>query len=98
MADPKLSKTASGLRPVQKMKMSTKTLKSLSRGRGIHRRPRRFRFGFRKIAGLTDAKALHMTGYGTVASHPGYPDAWLATYTDMLDRAAAIASLGDRKS
>jgi 2-methylisocitrate lyase-like PEP mutase family enzyme len=44
-----------------------------------------------KLADRTDAKALYMTGYGTVASYLGYPDAGLATYTDMLDRAAAIA-------
>jgi Phosphoenolpyruvate phosphomutase len=44
-----------------------------------------------KIANLTNAKALYMTGFGTVASYLGYPDAGLATYTDMLDRAAAIA-------
>src|ERR1044072_5581712 len=44
-----------------------------------------------KLADRTDAKALYMTGLGTVASYLGYPDAGLATYTDMLDRAAAIA-------
>jgi 2-methylisocitrate lyase-like PEP mutase family enzyme len=44
-----------------------------------------------KIADRTAAKALYMTGYGAVASYLGYPDAGLATYTDMLDRAAAIA-------
>ena len=30
--------------------------------------------------------ALYMTGYGTVASHLGIPDAGLATYTDMVGR------------
>ena len=49
-----------------------------------------------KIAGLTAAKALYMTGYGTVASYLGYPDAGLATYTDMVDRAAAIARAVDQ--
>jgi 2,3-dimethylmalate lyase len=44
-----------------------------------------------KLADRSKAKALYMTGYGTVASYLGYPDAGLATYTDMLDRAAAIA-------
>jgi 2,3-dimethylmalate lyase len=43
-----------------------------------------------KLADRIKAKALYMTGFGTVASHLGYPDAGLATYTDMLDRAAAI--------
>ncbi|QAA93729.1 carboxyvinyl-carboxyphosphonate phosphorylmutase [Pollutimonas thiosulfatoxidans] len=34
---------------------------------------------------------LYMTGYGTVASYLGLPDAGLATYTDMLNRASAFA-------
>src|ERR1700677_3422788 len=44
-----------------------------------------------KIADRTDAQALYMTGYGVVASYLGQPDAGLATYTDMRNRAAAIA-------
>ena len=36
--------------------------------------------------------ALYMTGYGTVASHLGLPDAGLATYTDMVGRVKAMAS------
>lgn len=38
-------------------------------------------------------KALYVTGYGTVASHLGIPDAGLATYTDMLDRVAQMARM-----
>ncbi|TVP49393.1 MAG: carboxyvinyl-carboxyphosphonate phosphorylmutase [Halomonas sp.] len=38
-------------------------------------------------------KALYMTGYGTVASHLGLPDAGLATYTDMVGRVATMAKL-----
>jgi len=34
---------------------------------------------------------LYMTGYGSVASYLGLPDAGLASYTDMLNRAAAFA-------
>lgn len=34
---------------------------------------------------------LYMTGYGAVASYLGLPDAGLATYTDMLNRASAFA-------
>ena len=30
--------------------------------------------------------ALYVTGYGTVASHLGLPDAGIATYTDMIER------------
>lgn len=34
---------------------------------------------------------LYMTGYGTVASYLGLPDAGLASYTDMVNRAGAFA-------
>lgn len=34
---------------------------------------------------------LYMTGYGSVASYLGLPDAGLASYTDMVNRAAAFA-------
>lgn len=34
---------------------------------------------------------LYMSGYGAVASYLGLPDAGLATYTDMVSRASAIA-------
>lgn len=35
--------------------------------------------------------ALYMTGYGTVASHLGLPDAGLASYRDMVGRVETIA-------
>lgn len=34
---------------------------------------------------------LYMTGYGTVASHLGLPDAGLASYTDMVSRVERMA-------
>ena len=37
--------------------------------------------------------ALYMTGFGTVASHLGLPDAGIATYTDMVQRVQAMASM-----
>ena len=43
-----------------------------------------------KIADRTTAPAIYMTGYGVVASYLGQPDAGLATYTDMVNRAEAI--------
>ncbi len=43
-----------------------------------------------KLADRSDAEAIYMTGYGVVASYLGQPDAGLATYTDMLNRAEAI--------
>jgi 2-methylisocitrate lyase-like PEP mutase family enzyme len=49
-----------------------------------------------KIADRTTAQAIYMTGYGVVASYLGQPDAGLATYTDMLNRAEAIADAIDK--
>jgi len=40
-------------------------------------------------------EALYMTGYGTVASYLGLPDAGLASYTDMVNRVAQYASITD---
>ena len=44
-----------------------------------------------RIADRMGFEALYMTGYGTVASHLGLPDAGLATYSEMVDRVAVIA-------
>jgi 2,3-dimethylmalate lyase len=44
-----------------------------------------------KIADQMGFEALYMTGYGTVASHLGLPDAGIATYTDMVGRVCVIA-------
>ncbi len=44
-----------------------------------------------KIADGMGFDALYMTGYGAVASYLGLPDAGLATYTDMVGRAGAMA-------
>lgn len=43
------------------------------------------------IASQQDHPALYMTGYGTVASHLGLPDAGLASYTDLVQRATQMA-------
>ena len=45
-----------------------------------------------RIADEMGFEALYMTGYGTVASHLGLPDAGIATYSDMVGRVAVIAS------
>ncbi len=45
-----------------------------------------------KVADHQGHAALYMTGYGTVASLLGLPDAGLATYTDMVSRAALMAA------
>jgi len=43
------------------------------------------------ILNLHGAEATYMTGFGVVASALGLPDAGLATYSEMLDRAERIA-------
>lgn len=43
-----------------------------------------------RIADHIGFEALYMTGYGTVASHLGLPDAGIATYTDMVGRVAGL--------
>lgn len=45
------------------------------------------------IADRMGFKALYVTGYGTVASTLGIPDAGLATYRDMLERIAQMTKL-----
>jgi len=44
-----------------------------------------------KIADHLGFKALYMTGYGISVSYLGQPDAGLATFTDMVNRARTIA-------
>jgi 2-methylisocitrate lyase-like PEP mutase family enzyme len=45
------------------------------------------------IADRMDFPALYVTGYGTVASHLGIPDAGIATYRDMIERVGRIAEM-----
>ena len=45
-----------------------------------------------RIADQLGFSALYMTGSGVVASHLGLPDAGIATFTEMADRAAMIAA------
>jgi len=44
-----------------------------------------------RLADQVGFDALYMTGFGVVASSLGYPDAGLATYSDMLGRVRQIA-------
>ncbi|MEY2620482.1 MAG: hypothetical protein RIT26_302 [Pseudomonadota bacterium] len=46
-----------------------------------------------KMADAMGFDALYMTGYGTVASYLGLPDAGLASYTDMVNRVGQFASV-----
>ena len=45
-----------------------------------------------KVADKIGFECLYMTGYGTVASYLGLPDAGLATYTDMVNRVTAFCA------
>ena len=44
------------------------------------------------VADRMGFKALYVTGYGTVASHMGLPDAGIATYRDMVERVGMMAA------
>jgi 2-methylisocitrate lyase-like PEP mutase family enzyme len=46
-----------------------------------------------KMADRMGFDALYMTGYGTVASYLGMPDAGIAGYTEMVDRVGRFASI-----
>ncbi|MCH4563880.1 isocitrate lyase/PEP mutase family protein [Halomonas sp. EGI 63088] len=46
-----------------------------------------------RIAAQCGAKILYMTGYGTVGSHLGVPDAGIASYRDMLSRVQIMAPM-----
>lgn len=46
-----------------------------------------------KMADGLGFDALYMTGYGSVASYLGLPDAGLASYTDMVQRVAQFATI-----
>jgi 2-methylisocitrate lyase-like PEP mutase family enzyme len=48
-----------------------------------------------RLANSMKFDCLYMTGYGTVASYLGVPDAGLATYTDMLNRVTAFCAASD---
>ena len=48
-----------------------------------------------RMASAIGFDALYMTGYGTVASHLGLPDAGLAGYADMVGRVEAMARMAE---
>jgi 2,3-dimethylmalate lyase len=48
-----------------------------------------------RMAAAMGFDALYMTGYGTVASHLGLPDAGLASYADMVGRVEAMTRMAE---
>ncbi len=69
----------------------TRSLAERLRQPGLITAPGVFDMISAKLADGLGFDALYMTGYGTVASHLGYPDAGLATYSDMVGRVSQIA-------
>lgn len=72
------------------MTQKKKTLKALLDEKKFIVAPGIFDMISLKVAERMGFDCLYMTGYGTVASHLGLPDAGLATYTDMVNRVAAF--------
>ena len=46
-----------------------------------------------KLVDRTQPEAIYMSGFAVVASYLGLPDAGIADYSQMLDRAAAICDV-----
>ncbi|MBR1122893.1 isocitrate lyase/PEP mutase family protein [Bradyrhizobium lablabi] len=76
--------------------MTSTTLRTLIREKPFVTCPGVFDLVSAKLADRSKADALYMTGYGTVASFLGLPDAGLATYSQMLDRVQAIVQAVDK--
>ena len=70
--------------------MASNTIRAMLQRKQFITAPGVFDLISAKLADRTDAQALYMTGYGTVASYLGEPDAGLATYSEMRDRVEAI--------
>ncbi|MFC0385535.1 isocitrate lyase/PEP mutase family protein [Muricoccus vinaceus] len=71
--------------------MADPTLKAALRGGEFIVAPGIFDMISARMADRMGFAALYATGYGTVASHLGVPDAGIATYTDMVSRMARFA-------
>lgn len=70
--------------------LMTKTLSARLQEPGLIVAPGVYDLVSAKLADQAGFDALYMTGFGIVASHLGYPDAGLATYTDMVGRVRQI--------
>ena len=81
-----------GLTKISHFQRRTLLRERLSKGRLVVA-PGVFEMVSAKIADRMGFDALYMTGYGTVASYLGLPDAGLATYTDMVNRVSQFTSI-----
>ena len=75
------------------MKTKTAALRARLNQPGLVVAPGVFDMVSLRLADTFGFDALYMTGYGTVASHMGLPDAGLATYSDMVGRVTAMAGM-----
>ncbi len=75
------------------MTVSARSLAARLREPGLVVAPGVFDMVSLRLADSFGFDALYMTGYGTVASHMGLPDAGLATYSDMVGRVTAMAGM-----
>ena len=73
--------------------MPNKVMKSTLDDGGFILAPGVFDLISAKIADKMDFPALYITGYGTVASYLGLPDAGIATYRDMVERISQIIKM-----
>ena len=73
--------------------MSAHSLKNRLSQPGLVIAPGVFDMVSLRLADTFGFDALYMTGFGTVASHMGLPDAGLATYADMVGRVSAMAGM-----
>jgi len=71
--------------------MARTTLRQLIAAEELIVAPGVFEMFSAKIADRLGFKALYMTGYGISVSYLGQPDAGIATFTDMVNRARTIA-------
>lgn len=73
--------------------MADPTLKAALRNKEFILAPGIFDLISALVADREDFKALYVTGYGTVASYLGLPDAGIATYRDMIERIAQMVKM-----
>ena len=73
--------------------MASPTLRQEIESGGFITAPGVFELISALIADRMGFKALYVTGYGTVASALGLPDAGLASYSQMIDRIGRIAEM-----
>ena len=78
---------------MQPIKNSLPSLRTRLNQPGLISAPGVFDMISLRLADSLGFDALYMTGFGTVASYTGLPDAGLATYTDMVGRVRSMTGM-----